>query len=591
MFTALVVKGAKRMCPFLFAQDLMYAFDVSLRPKAQVLEYRVSPHRRHSIELDCWVQQSIPPATAAAASVSYQAPLALETSVGAFCSFAAAFGCAGQEQLNPAVAVYLQQQELQLLQPLGASDGAKTSSCWCNGRSSSSSSSSTAVALATVTPAAAILLHDRWSPTAPCRLHGSSHANGDCRLQQGQQQRCTEAQYAAAFTAAGLLFGLDERYHAYSSAFSTGRRLINEHSSQSGGVLQQAAMPFNGDPSEVYIPPEDSPGQGIDESTDGSGAGDGDPTDAETGASSTYVLPSGTFAPVLATGNEWDAAADAALQQAYAQQLQVLTVQLLCDGSVAEGVIRLHIRVLQEPVGSTGVAAALAGGTGGTAAEQDKLQQQSFWDMLQDEEDIWVPGAFHKGLVRFSQAVTFTVGCFFSIFTVWITILLFGLQPCEVLQMLFLSQQWARLAWHDYAEPKQQQQQPAASPDRANRVAPRCRKKARLPWYAAWWRRLQMGSPCTGAQQRRARQLGRNTQQHSNPHSRRRSAVVLETLGLRVLWPLLLLFLLMLASSALAAPFTSTASVEGLQLMTGNLAAWEFSKLARYRFRGYSYLP
>jgi hypothetical protein len=196
-------------------------------------------------------------------------------------------------------------------------------------------------------------------------------------------------------------------------------------------------------------------------------------------------------------------------------------------------------------------------------------------------------------MVRISQATTFLFGCFFSVFTVWLSMLLFGMHPSVVLQMLLYSLQWVKQKWHSYAHPVQQQQKSEPpDPDAGSRVAPRCRKKAKRPWYVSWWRRLQSSSPHTGSQQRRAKRLEHNAERRSRSNNRRPTgAVVLETLGLKVLWPLLLLSLLMLTSSALAAPFTTPSSMVGLQLTTGTLAAWEFSRLGRYRFWGYCYLP
>jgi hypothetical protein len=71
----------------------MFAFDVSLRPKARVLEYQVTTGKRHSISLDCWTQYPVTPATAPAA-ISYRAPVALE-------AFAPIAGQVGMEQHLP----------------------------------------------------------------------------------------------------------------------------------------------------------------------------------------------------------------------------------------------------------------------------------------------------------------------------------------------------------------------------------------------------------------------------------------------------------------------------------------------------------
>jgi hypothetical protein len=312
MFMALVVKGVRRMCSFLFAQDLMYAFDVSLRPKAQVLEYQVTPGKRHSISLDCWTQYPVTPATAAAA-VTYQAPVALE----AFAPIAgAAYGCTGQEQLNPAVADYLQQQLLPpapVVQDMAAVAG---SSC-------SSSCHVTSTTMAVATDSAVASLQDKWAWNSTCRFHGVGHTNGECKLQLGMQGECEETQYAAAFKTAGLLSGLDEQYTASSSTFLSLRRESVESSNKSGGVTQHAALPsLHGSTSHELPQPKQDPSS---EACAGA-------TAAEM-PSSTTVLPASEDQLPSFTSTAWDAVAEQELQHAYQQQLQVLTVQLLYDSS------------------------------------------------------------------------------------------------------------------------------------------------------------------------------------------------------------------------------------------------------------------
>ena len=158
---------------------------------------------------------------------------------------------------------------------------------------------------------------DSWALTAPCRHHGSSHTNGECKLQQGLQQGCKEARYAAAFTAAGLLFGLDEQYNAYSSAFSATRRdIITNSSSKSGGILQQTAATLNCASSRLLLSIGGVLGQGMSEGIGGSCTRVGDLTSVGANTSGTCAIPSSKRLPVLTIGNGRDAAANAVLQQA-----------------------------------------------------------------------------------------------------------------------------------------------------------------------------------------------------------------------------------------------------------------------------------
>jgi len=90
-------------------------------------------------------------------------------------------------------------------------------------------------------------VHDKWAPSASCRLHSSAaHANEQCKLQLGLQQGCKEAKYAGAFMAAGLLAGLDEEYIAYSPGYQGLRRGLSVFSSQVRDIaaLEQVRLPL-----------------------------------------------------------------------------------------------------------------------------------------------------------------------------------------------------------------------------------------------------------------------------------------------------------------------------------------------------------
>ena len=67
--------------------------------------------------------------------------------------------------------------------------------------------------------------HSAYDPQASCRHHPhDSHSNSECKLQQGQQGRCKEAQHAAAFAAAGVLASVEDKFCTYSSSFQPDRR-------------------------------------------------------------------------------------------------------------------------------------------------------------------------------------------------------------------------------------------------------------------------------------------------------------------------------------------------------------------------------
>jgi hypothetical protein len=218
--------------------------------------------------------------------------------------------------------------------------------------------------------------------------------------------------------------------------------------------------------------------------------------------------------------------------------------------------------------------------TAASVPQAKAASKRTLMDYRGFNELVYTPPLYYRAASYFSTLIVLVVGalCFFPMQVVDCFLPFadfFGyFRSCFHPYWLGLVAWWqaALVPVSDYAMPPPQ------------RVAARSRKHGDDCWYYGLMSRRVKHKPPTSTQARRLRVYLSTITAHTQA-VRRHVAVLLVTTfslrGFRVLYPLLVL----LCVSAFSAVVASPEGVQGMTCLTDNLAAWELSRLAGWRFR------
>jgi hypothetical protein len=266
---------------------------------------------------------------------------------------------------------------------------------------------------------------------------------------------------------------------------------------------------------------------------------------------------------------EWQDAQESWVEEAAAEPWVAVS---LCYTGKQRRPVQVQLLLVQTTGGIAEGLAAAAESMGG-AGQQD---QPSLASLIGQQLAKTRPHAYFRWCAWLSSLLVLLVGTCLPTATAALSCLLIGLGSHVVLGLGLWLQPWARQAWGWWQELLQPV--PVFEEPGPQRVAPRCRKKSRLCWVAGLLRRHSKGQPPTASQQRQYRRLEAATKQHDKAELRHKLAAGSSRASVSIF----VLSLLLMISAAAATP----AAVSGLQLVTGNLAMWELSHLAGWKFRG-----
>ena len=574
-----VVENVGRMFQLICAKDIIHKADVQFHSQEQQLSYRAANGVRHRLPIRCWepqpqeqaviaqlrdleqVWQLLPRceellcagvATAVSSSSSTQpvAESSSSSSLSAAESSSSSSPAAGSSSSRAGGVDNSSVEEgAGELTGRGSSSASVDALVFFGEHNSAGDGSSISSSVSGFSSQAvsstikALLPYDRWSTAAPCRLHGghgsgysAAHSNGECRLQAGTQQHCKEAQYSRLFAATGLLWGMDDCYMAYS---------LGQQS------WKQELQPFAG---SAAVAGEEGYWQRME-----------------------------------------DQRADELLYRGYEEyMLSRPPVQLSLRYEEGYGV-KVELRVVNElvspPTHSTGVAAALAQLPVDAAASAAAVTGigSSKGDTAEAASPLGVakkvaaavnrcrPHFYFRGVAWVSKLALLLLMAIFMVIKELVEVYL--VLPLSVDEWVVYNtsaywQPWV-LWWQGLLHPV-----PPLSPPGSPRVAARCRKKGSVPWHVGMRERLWQGKPPTNSQLRRYRRYDQAAEQREGQqHTHAAAVFATRTSCWAVLLTVMVFFLWW------TVPVVATReAVHGFQAFTSNLALWEVSHLAGWRF-------